>query len=145
DATDAVNRQQMDDGDTATLDSATSYADAGDAQTLSSANTYTDTRIANLLGFDPTSINGRLDALDDRFDGVDRRIDRQDRRIDRQGAMGAAMLNMAINAAGSHSPRGRVAVGAGFQGGERALSLGYGKRIGQRGSFSLGGAFSGSE
>src|SRR5690606_41080873 len=60
DATDAVNRQQMDDGETTTLDSATSYADAGDAQTLSSANTYTDTRIANLLGFDPTTINGKI-------------------------------------------------------------------------------------
>jgi hypothetical protein len=59
--------------------------------------------------------------------------------------MGSAMLNMAINAAGSQSPRGRIAVGAGFQGGEQALSVGYGKRVGQRGSFSLGGAFSGSE
>jgi hypothetical protein len=36
-------------------------------------------------------------------------------------------------------------VGAGFQAGESALALGYGRRVGQRGSFSLGGAFSGSE
>lgn len=65
-----------------------------------------------------------------------------DRRIDRQGAISSAMLNMAINAAGSRS---RVAVGAGFQNVEQALSVGYGRRIGERGSFSVGGAFSGSE
>jgi len=59
--------------------------------------------------------------------------------------MGSAMLNMAINAAGGTSERGRIAVGAGFQGGERALSVGYGRRVSQRVSFSLGGAFSGSE
>src|SRR3546814_12334189 len=58
--------------------------------------------------------------------------------------MSAAMLNMAINAAGTQSERGRIAIGAGFQGGERGLSVGYGKRIG-RASFSLGGAFSGSD
>src|SRR5690606_13940056 len=89
--------------------------------------------------------NGRMDALEDRFVDVDGRLHRQDRRIDRQGAMGAAMLNMAINAAGSHSPRGRIAVGAGFNGGEPAPSVGYGKRIGQRASFSVGGAFRGGE
>jgi trimeric autotransporter adhesin len=55
------------------------------------------------------------------------------------------MLNMAINAAGTQSPRGRIAMGLGFQGGERALSVGYGRRVGKTGSFSLGGAFSGSE
>ena len=55
------------------------------------------------------------------------------------------MLNMAINAAGSQSPRGRIAMGAGFQGGEQALSVGYGRKLGKRGSFSLGGAFSSGE
>ncbi|HSX63320.1 MAG TPA: YadA C-terminal domain-containing protein, partial [Pseudoxanthomonas sp.] len=117
----------------------------GDAATLSAANAYTDTQIASIVGFDPGSVNGRLDALEDRFADVDSRFNRQDRRIDRMGAMSSAMLNMAINASGSASPRGRIAVGAGFQGGEQALSIGYGKRIGQRASFSLGGAFSGSE
>ncbi len=112
--------------------------ETGDAETLSAANAYTDSQIAKLVGLDAGTIN-------DRFDTIDRRLNRQDRRIDRQGAMGSAMLNMAINAAGSQSPRGRVAVGAGFQGGEQALSIGYGRRVGQRASFSLGGAFSGSE
>jgi hypothetical protein len=76
---------------------------------------------------------------------VDRRFSEQDRRLDRMGAMSSAMLNMAINAAGSRSPRGRVAVGAGWQNGENALSVGYSKPIGERASFSIGGAFSGDE
>lgn len=59
--------------------------------------------------------------------------------------MTSAMMNMAINAAGTQSARGRVAVGAGWQNGESALSIGYGKRIGRSGSFSLGGAFGGNE
>ena len=59
--------------------------------------------------------------------------------------MSSAMMNMALNAAGSRSPRGRVAVGAGWQNGEQALSVGYGKQVGERASFSLGGAFSGSD
>ena len=118
---------------------------AGDAGTLSSANAYTDARFNALGGLDAAALQGRMDVLEDRFETLDDRLDGQDRRIDRQGAMGAAMLNMAINAAGSSSDRGRLAVGAGFQGGEQALSVGYGKRIGSRASFSLGGAFSGNE
>ena len=45
---------------------------------------------------------------------------------------------------GEQVHNGRIAVGAGFQGGKKGLSIGYGKRIG-RASFSLGSAFSGSE
>src|SRR5690606_33127452 len=142
-------------GDEATLATATGYTDereeavrddleAGDTATLTAANAYTDTAIQQLAGFDVGGINDRLGALEDRFDGLDRRVRQQDRRIDRMGAMSTAMLNMAINAAGSQGGRGRIAVGAGFQGGERGLSVGYGKRVG-RASFSLGGAFSGSE
>jgi len=118
-ATDAANVGQM---------------QAGDAQTLSSARRYTDSR---------------FQALDDRFTETTRELDRrlglQDRRIDRQGAMSSAMMNMAINAAGSRSPRGRIAAGAGWQNGEQALSIGYGKQIGERASFSIGGAFSGDD
>ena len=97
------------------------------------------------MGFDTGGINDRLDMLEDRFDDFDNRLHRQDRRIDRMGAMSSAMLNMAINAAGTQSPRGRIAVGAGFQGGEQGLSIGYGKRIGRTASFSIGGAFSSGE
>ena len=91
----------------------------------------------------------QVKALEDDFNAfrgdVDRRFSEQDRRLDRMGAMSSAMLNMAINAAGSRSPRGRVAVGAGWQNGENALSVGYSKPIGERASFSIGGAFSGDE
>src|SRR5690606_34226655 len=117
----------------------------GDAATLASANRYTDQAVRALAGFDAGGVNDRLTVLEDRFDDFDRRLHRQDRRIDRMGAMNSAMLNMAINAAGSHSPRGRIAVGAGFQGGEQGLSIGYGKRIGRTASFSIGGAFSSGE
>ncbi|HJR73874.1 MAG TPA: YadA-like family protein, partial [Luteimonas sp.] len=34
---------------------------------------------------------------------------------------------------------------AGAQGGARAAAIGYGRRIGDRATFSLGGAFSGGE
>ena len=78
-------------------------------------------------------------------DETDRRFRGQDRRISRTGALSSAMVQMTANAANGHGARGRLAVGAGFQDGERALSVGYGKRIGARASFTLGGAFSGSE
>ncbi|MCW0425256.1 hypothetical protein NB713_003199 [Xanthomonas sacchari] len=117
--TDAVNVAQM---------------RAGNSATLSSANAYTNTRIT---------------ALDDSFNQLrtdtEHRLDGMDRRMDRLGAMSAAMLNMAVNAAGTQSPRGRVSVGAGFQGGQQALSVGYARKIGARASFSLGGAFSSGE
>ena len=124
-------------GDADTLQQAQSYADRSSSQTLSSANTYTDLRLAALAGLSDTFQNLR--------DDMNHRFTEQDRRIDRQGAMGSAMLGMAINAGGTASPRGRIAVGVGFQNGESALSVGYGKRIGKSASFSLGGAFSGSE
>ena len=68
-----------------------------------------------------------------------------DRRINRSGAMNAAMVQMGMNAAGSRSPRGRVAVGVGFQEGEKALAVGYAKAIGERASISFGASFSGDE
>lgn len=126
-----------DTGDADTLASANSYADNTATQTLTSANAYTDTRFS------------QLNALNDNFEQfrsqVDQRFAHTDRRIDRQGAMSSAMLNMAINAAGSQSRAGRVAVGVGWQAGESALSIGYGKRIGRTGSFSIGGAVSHGE
>ena len=130
-------RDHADAGDAATLASARDHADAGDTQTLQSANAYTDARF--------NAVTGLADSFEAFRGEIDDRFHRQDRRIDRQGAISAAMLNMAINAAGSQSPRGRIAMGAGFQGGEQALSVGYGRKLGKRGSFSLGGAFSSGE
>ncbi|GAB3368414.1 hypothetical protein GCM10027431_13950 [Lysobacter rhizosphaerae] len=129
-ATDAVNLSQMQAGDVAAVASAKTYTDTTATQTLQSANAYTDSRFK---------------AWDDQLAQLNQdvwnRLGEQDKRIDREGAMNAAMMNMAINAAGSRTPRGRVAVGAGWQNGESALSVGYSKQIGERASFSLGGAF----
>ncbi len=136
-ATDAVNLGQMEAGDADTLAAANDYTDNTATETLSAANTYTDQRLAEFTGL--------ANGLETFRGEVNNRFQQQDRRIDKQGSMSSAMLNMAMNASGSQSPRGRIAAGVGFQGGERALSVGYAKRIGQRASFSLGGAFSGSE
>jgi autotransporter adhesin len=116
---------------TAATDAANvAQVEASSARTLQSANAYTD---------------GRMKAFSDQFtqlqDDVTLRLNHQDQRIDQQGAMSAAMLNMAINAAHSNSANGRIGVGAGWMNGESALSVGYSKQIGDRASFSLGGAF----
>ncbi len=171
----AVNKGQMDAGDAAAIDAAGNYtdtregairtdmatadanvlssakahADSGDATTLQSARSYADGTASQAVAAANSYTDSRFEAVDLQFDGLRREMDdrftRQDRRIDRMGAMSSAMLNMAVNAAGSQSNGGRVSVGAGFQGSEKALSIGYGRKLGARGSFSLGGAFSGSE
>ncbi|MBF6025663.1 beta strand repeat-containing protein [Lysobacter niastensis] len=130
-ATDAANVGQMQAGDAQAVATARAYTDTTATQTLTRANTYTD---------------GRFQALSDQFTGLSNeigmRLGKQDERIDRQGAMNAAMMNMAMNAANTRSERGRLGVGAGWQNGESALSVGYSKAIGERASFSIGGAFS---
>ena len=107
---------------------------AGDAATLGSAKAYTDQRFA---------------VFEDQFEtlreDVWEHIGEQDRRVSRVGAMSAAMVHMTANAANGSSERGRIAIGAGFQGGEQAISIGYGRRIGERGSLTIGGAFSEDE
>ena len=76
---------------------------------------------------------------------VDVRFAKTDKRIDQIGAMGSAMTQMAVNAALGNSDKGRIAVGVGGQGGEAAVSVGYGKRIGDRASFSFGASFASGE
>lgn len=126
---DAVNRRQMDAADAVIMTGARAYADAGDAATLSASMAYTDQKFGQL--------DGRLAALES---GLDRRFQDQDSRIDRLGAMSSAQLNMAMNAVGAPG-EGRVAVGLGFQNGEEALSVGYGRRFRNGVSVSVGGAF----
>lgn len=150
-ATDAVNLQQMQAGDAATLTSAQDYADAGDATTLASANTYTDNTATETL----TSANAYTDqrfaemtGLSDSFETfrneTDRRFQQQDRRIDKLSAMGGAYAGMAMNTAGL-AGRNRIGVGVGAQGGEQALAVGYQRAVGNRASVSIAGAFSGDE
>ncbi len=133
-ATDAVNKQQMDAGDAATLTASKSYSDTKSSQTLASAKTYTDQKFA---------------AWNDTFtqyqQQVDRRFAQTDKRIDQIGAMGSAMTHMAVNAANGNSAKGRIAIGVGAQGSQGAVSIGYGKRLGDRGSFSLGASFASGE
>jgi len=59
--------------------------------------------------------------------------------------MSAALVQAGINSVGSKGAYGRLAVGAGFQGGQSAWSIGYGVPIGEHASFTVGGAFSEGE
>lgn len=117
-ATDAVNKRQL---------------DRGVATGVASANSYTDARV-----------QGLSDSFDQFSRDVEGRLRAQDRDIDRQGAMSAAMVNMAVSAAGVRTPN-RVGVGLGFQGGESALSVGYQRGISDRATFTVGGSFSSDE
>ena len=142
--TDAVNKGQMDAG----LADARMHAEAAGIQPEANANAYTDVAATRTLARANAYTDARFAAWNDdftRFQGdVERRFRAQDRRMDRQGAMSAAMLNMATSAAGIHTDN-RIGVGLGFQGGERALSVGYQRAFGERATVSLGGALSGDE
>lgn len=75
---------------------------------------------------------------------TDRRFEQVDQRFDRQGAMSAAMMNMAASTSGL-AGRNRLGVGAGFQGTEQAVAVGYQRMINNNTSLSLSGAFSDKE
>ena len=164
DPMDAVNKGQLDAGDAATLDAAQQYADAGDAATLAAANAhadaddaatlsaskaYTDSTATQTLTSAKSYTDAKFAAWNDTFtqyqQQVDKRFAQTDKRIDQIGAMGSAMTHMAVNAANGTTNKGRVAIGVGAQGSQGAVSIGYGKRIGDRGSFSLGASFSSGE
>ena len=141
--------QYADAGDAATLASANAHADAGDAATLTSSKTYTDSKSSQALASANAYTDSKFAAWNDTFtkyqQQVDRRFAQTDMRIDQIGAMGSAMTHMAVNAANGNSPKGRIAIGVGAQGSQGAVSIGYGKRVGDRGSFSLGASFAGGE
>lgn len=142
-------RSDMAAADADTLASANAHADAGDDATLTASKAYADTRTTSTLTAANAYTDQKFAAWNDRFTQMQQQIDHRfaqtDRRIDRIGAMGSAMTQMAVNAAISNSPRGRVAIGVGAQGGQGAVSIGYGKRIGDRGSFSVGASFGSGE
>ncbi|MDV3468350.1 ESPR-type extended signal peptide-containing protein [Stenotrophomonas sp. C3(2023)] len=89
-----------------------------------------------------------LGQMEDRFaaerDWANGRFQAVDKRMDRMGAMNAAMVNMAVSAAGVHTTN-RVGAGVGFQNGKSALSVGYQRALSDRATITLGGSFSGSE
>jgi len=89
-----------------------------------------------------------LGQMEDRFaaerDWANGRFQAVDARMDRMGAMNAAMVNMAVSAAGVRTTH-RVGAGVGFQNGKSALSVGYQQALSERATITLGGSFSGSE
>lgn len=164
DPTDAANVAQMESrdqqvlaaaqkhaeiGDDATLAAAKAHANAGDAATLTASKAYTDTTATQTLNSAKAYTDAKLAAWNDTFtqyqQQVDRRFAQTDKRIDQIGAMGSAMTHMAVNAAIGTSDKGRMAIGVGAQGSQGAVSIGYGKRLGERASFSLGASFSSGE
>ena len=66
------------------------------------------------------------------------------RRIDTMGAMSTAMMTMGSSLSGIRT-QNRVGVGAGFQNGRKALSVGYQRAISDHAAVTIGGAFSGSD
>ncbi|MCU4357172.1 ESPR-type extended signal peptide-containing protein [Acinetobacter ursingii] len=116
--TDAVNVAQM---------------NKSSSETLSSANSYTDTRFA---GLESTFKDYSLQT--------ERRFQEVDKRFDRQGAMSAAMMNMATSTAGLRG-QNRIEVGAGLQGAEQAVAVGYQRMINENTSLSISGALSKEE
>ena len=149
DARETAIRDDMAAADAQTMMSAQQYADAGDAATLTASKAYSDTRSAQAVTTANAYTDARFAAWNDSFtqyqQQVEMRFTNTDKRIDQAGAMGSAMTHMAVNAANGSSARGRLAVGVGAQGSRGAVSIGYGKRIGDRGSFSIGAAFSSGE
>ena len=117
-ATDAVNLRQM---------------QSANSETLSASKSYTDTQISHLES-----------SFNDFSYQTDRRFKEVDKQFDRQGAMSAAMMNMATSTSGLKG-RNRVGVGAGFQGSEKAVAVGYQRMINENTSLSLGGAFTDDE
>ena len=116
--TDAVNVAQM---------------NKSSSDTLSSANSYTDTRFA---GLESTFKDYSLQT--------ERRFQEVDKRFDRQGAMSAAMMNMATSTAGLRG-QNRIGVGAGLQGADQAVAVGYQRMINENTSLSISGALSKEE
>ena len=99
---------------------------------------------ASTLRNDAVNFGQFTDGLTDLRAYADRRFFEQDERIDKLGAMNSAMSTMLASAAGIKTEN-RIAVGAGFAGGESALAIGYQRAIGERASFTLGGSFTDDE
>ena len=118
------------------------------ANTVSVGSVGSERQITNVAAAtartDAVNFGQFTDGLSDLRAYVDRRFGEQDVRIDKLGAMNSAMSTMLASAAGIRTEN-RIAVGAGFSGGESALAIGYQRAIGERASFTLGGAFTDDE
>ena len=143
---DAVNVQQMQNADAATLQSAKSYADAGDAATLTASNTETMSpqTLHPPLATPPGLWAPWHDSFTQYQQQVDLRFTQTDKRIDQMGAMSGAMTSAAINTAGLPG-RNRVGMGVGVQNGRSAVAVSYQRLVRPNASVSLTGAFSSGE
>ena len=83
-------------------------------------------------------------TLSGSLEAASARIDQLDVDVSRSGAMQSAMSMMSASAAGIRETN-RLAVGAGFQGGQNALSIGFQRALSDKTTFTLGGAFSGGQ
>ena len=102
---------------------------------------------AGTSGTDAVNLNQLNAAITDFGDfasGISTRIDQLDHNVSRSGAMQSAMSMMSASAAGIRETN-RLAVGAGFQGGQNALSIGFQRALSDTTTFTLGGAFSGGK
>ena len=147
--TDAANLQQVRAGNSATLASAKSHADAGDAAMLTSAKSYTDASSANAVRSANSYTDSKVAAWNDTFtkyqQAVDQRFIATDRRISQIGAMSNAMSQMTANAVPTREGKGRIAIGVGVQSGDKAVSIGFGKRLPGGASFTFGASASRNE
>ena len=111
----------------------------------SAGNERQITNVANgTARYDAANFGQLTDGLTDLRNYTNRRFFDTDERIDKQGAMSSAMSMMMASAAGVKNDN-RLAVGAGFSGGESALAIGYQRAISDRATFTLGGAFTDEE
>ena len=101
--------------------------------TVRHANKYTDTKFSYLKS-----------SLQDYQLQTEHRFNEVEKRFDRQGAMSAAMMNMALSTNGLKG-QNRIALGAGLQGQESAVALGYQRVVNENTSLSISGALTRDE
>jgi hypothetical protein len=135
--------------DAATLESPDTHADAGDTANLTASEAYTDSTAAQTRTSAKSYTHSEFAAWNDGFSRyrqqVNKRFAQTDKCISQIDAIGNATPQMPVNAANNNGPNGRVAIGVGVQGGQCAVSVGYGTRIGNRASISVGASLSGGE
>ena len=125
-------------GSVADRDNSVSVGSQGHERQITNVAAGTHRTDAANWGQVQDAVNGVKNWANQKFHHIDK-------RIHRMGAMSAASTQMAINAAGATTKAGRLSMGVGLQGGQKAMAIGYGKSFGERMRFSIGGSFSGSE
>ncbi|WNL48514.1 YadA-like family protein (plasmid) [Dyella sp. BiH032] len=114
---------------TATTDAANvGQVDAAVQDAIKQAKAYSAQQFVDMQ----TGIDQFAQKVNDRFHAVDV-------SVARTGAMATAMSQMGTASAGA-SGSGRIAAGVGYQGGEKALAVGFATQLGDRVHVNFGGA-----